>query len=185
MNIDLQPWEVRESDKQRADLAARYGKAPQLPPLDDRWDQLPEWARTSMALRISDNPAASDTPQQRRAKIKALMDDGDYDTAHELPETADDAEVLSSLDLDTYLHRPVLDIDMPAALIPSSTPGHHHLYIDRPMTLRQYERLLNVLAEVGIVERGYVSASLDRGYTSVRLPWVKKPETATTEQDTK
>ncbi|MBV9919827.1 MAG: hypothetical protein JOY78_03095 [Pseudonocardia sp.] len=74
-------------------------------------------------------------------------------------------------------HRVVLDIDLPAKLIPSSTPGHSHLYINHEMSWEDYTRLLNVLAEVGIVEPGYVRASLDRGYTAVRLPWIKKPGT--------
>lgn len=72
------------------------------------------------------------------------------------------------------LHRPVLDIDFPAALIPSTTPGHFHLYLDKPMGWSQYSRLLGALAEAGIIEQGYLGASIDRGYTSVRLPWVKK-----------
>lgn len=72
------------------------------------------------------------------------------------------------------VHRPVLDLDLPAWLTPSSTPGHYHLAIDKPMTWDQYRRLLRVMAEVGILEPGYVSASEQRGYTSARLPWVRK-----------
>jgi len=72
------------------------------------------------------------------------------------------------------LHRPILDIDIPATLIPSSTFGHAHLYINRTLTWPQYEKLLNVLAEVGIIEQGYADASIDRQHTAVRLPWVRK-----------
>jgi hypothetical protein len=75
-----------------------------------------------------------------------------------------------------HLHRPVLDIDFPAHLIPSTTEGHFHLYLDKAVTWEKYERLLTVLGEVGILEQGYVDASIARGYSSVRLPWVKKPE---------
>jgi hypothetical protein len=35
-------------------------------------------------------------------------------------------------------------------------------------------KVLRVLAEVGIVEPGYALASIDRGETNVRLPWVPK-----------
>ena len=76
------------------------------------------------------------------------------------------------------LHRPVLDLDMPVRLYPSSTPGHHHLYVDKPMTWDHYVKLLDVLAEVGLIQPGYASASKDRGYTRLRLPWVRKPSTA-------
>lgn len=72
------------------------------------------------------------------------------------------------------LHRPVLDIDLPAVLIPSSTEGHFHLVIDKLIPWDSYLELLNVLADVGIIESGYVEACEDQGYSSVRLPWVKK-----------
>jgi hypothetical protein len=72
------------------------------------------------------------------------------------------------------IHRPVLDIDMEVEVLESSTPGHHHVFINKSMTWEQYCKLLDVLEEVGIVESGYVSASKARGYTAVRLPWIKK-----------
>ncbi len=72
------------------------------------------------------------------------------------------------------VHRPVIDLDLPAQLVPSSTPGHHHLYIDKPMAWDVYMRLLVALADAGLVERGYVGATERRGYSAVRLPWVRK-----------
>lgn len=89
------------------------------------------------------------------------------------PANPDDAEVVSS-EIYGGLHCPVLDIDIPAFLIPSSTPGHSHLYIDHPMKWRKYKRLLRALARAGIVEKGYVKASIYRKHTAVRVPWVKK-----------
>lgn len=74
------------------------------------------------------------------------------------------------------LHRPVLDIDFDAALLPSSTKGHFHLYLDKPMPWADYAKLIAVLAEVGIIEPGYAAATFDRGYSSVRLPWINKPD---------
>lgn len=71
-------------------------------------------------------------------------------------------------------HAPVLDIDMPAYLIPSSTPGHSHLYIDHPMSWRAYKQLLKALAKAGILEKGYVKASIRRKHTAVRVPWRQK-----------
>jgi hypothetical protein len=73
-------------------------------------------------------------------------------------------------------HKVVLDIDLPARLLPSSTPGHHHLFIDKAIPWDDYVNLLEALAACGLVERGYVYASKERGYTCVRLPWVKKVE---------
>ncbi len=71
-------------------------------------------------------------------------------------------------------HRPVIDIDLPVKVVPSSTPGHFHLFIDKPMEWETYLYLLEAMAEAGIVEPTYVSASRERGYSTVRLPWVRK-----------
>lgn len=105
---------------------------------------------------------------------------GTYDDAKELlTQDVVEAHVATSLiagqEVGEYArHRVVLDIDMEAELIPSSTPGHYHLYLDHELSWRQYRRLLVALAEAGIVEEGYVGASERRGFTCVRLPWVKK-----------
>lgn len=71
-------------------------------------------------------------------------------------------------------HRPVLDLDLDAKLLPSSTSGHFHLFIDKPMEWDKYVALLEALADAEILELGYVKASIERGHTAVRLPWVRK-----------
>jgi hypothetical protein len=85
-----------------------------------------------------------------------------------------DANVTTSRVLGKDTHKVVLDLDLAAKLLPSSTPGHFHLYIDHEMTWKQYRRVLRALAAAGIIETGYLGASEHRGYTSVRLPWIKK-----------
>lgn len=74
----------------------------------------------------------------------------------------------------TELHAPVLDLDIPHKYVASTTAGHGHLYIDVPMTWDQYRMLLTVLGEVGILEPGYVDASIVRKFTAVRKPEIKK-----------
>lgn len=76
-------------------------------------------------------------------------------------------------------HRPVLDLDFPAYVVPSSTDGHCHLYLDRAMSWETYRTLLHALAAAGVLEQGYVGASVDREHTTVRLPWVKKGDELT------
>lgn len=71
-------------------------------------------------------------------------------------------------------HIIALDIDVPAWCIPSSTDGHSHLYISHQLQWPQYEKLLRVLAEIGLIEEGYKDASIKRKATFLRLPWVKK-----------
>jgi hypothetical protein len=77
---------------------------------------------------------------------------------------------------DENMHRPVLDIDFPAKLISSTTPGHFHLYLDKPIPWHRYVVLLRALAAAGIIEPGYADASINRGYSAVRLPWIRRED---------
>jgi hypothetical protein len=72
--------------------------------------------------------------------------------------------------VDSDLHLPCIDIDLPIEAIPSKTVGHYHLYIEKPLTYEQYDKLLSVMAEVGIVEEGYWKAFQTQKMTLVRLP---------------
>lgn len=102
----------------------------------------------------------------------------DYDGKNEPTDDLKRADVILSTVAGDYsgerLHRPVLDVDLPVHVLPSSTPGHNHLYIDKEMTWSQYSKLLGVLADVGIIERGYARACESRKHSAVRLPWIKK-----------
>lgn len=85
---------------------------------------------------------------------------------------ADANLILSEVAPDT--HTVMLDLDIEAQLIPSTTPGHSHLYIDRQLSWEQYKTLLTALAEAGIISNGYKEASFAKGATALRVPWVKK-----------
>lgn len=63
-----------------------------------------------------------------------------------------------------------LTFDAPAHLLPSRTRGHHHLYLDAPMGWRPYKRLLNALAEAGIVDPKWAAASIKGGQSLLRPP---------------
>jgi hypothetical protein len=84
-----------------------------------------------------------------------------------------DANVVSSEQFKD-VHIPLIDIDMEAALIPSSTPGHSHLYINKPMNIQTLVKLLEAMQEAGIVQKGFVDGTRERGYACLRLPHVKK-----------
>lgn len=75
---------------------------------------------------------------------------------------------------DPGVHYPCIDIDVPVKLVESSTPGHHHLYINVEMTWGQYKDILNALWCAGVIEGGYLAAAIRRERTDVRLPWIKK-----------
>lgn len=68
-------------------------------------------------------------------------------------------------------HAPILDLDLPARLLPSRTPGHHHLYLDMEMTWRRYKALLKALAKAGVVEESWAKASIRGQQTLLRPPW--------------
>lgn len=89
-----------------------------------------------------------------------------------------DANISTSLREDTsgpvQKHALLIDLDVPAYLVPSSTPGHSHLYVDVCIPEPTYFRLLDVLAEAGVIQHGYANSSKHRGGTALRLPWVKK-----------
>lgn len=75
-------------------------------------------------------------------------------------------------------HRPVLDIDFPAVLVPSTTPGHSHLLIDRDLTWTHYAGLIRALAVGQVIDRGWARISLEQGYTAVRTAWAPKARPA-------
>lgn len=85
-----------------------------------------------------------------------------------------EADVVSSEVVGTDHHTVMLDLDVPAVLVPSSTPGHSHLYVDVAMPWRQYRRFLKAAYRAGLIEEGYYQASISRKGTHLRLPWVTK-----------
>lgn len=90
------------------------------------------------------------------------------------PGPLDEANVVTSRVGVGETHKVAIDLDMDAALIPSTTPGHHHLIIDHQMSWDDYSDLLHRLCEVGLIQEGYLNASLKRGATVLRTPWTKK-----------
>lgn len=109
------------------------------------------------------------------------------------------ANLISSL-CDDGMHKPVIDVDHMTSwcavahiidasrevngirvvaeqieIVPSSTPGHCHVYVNRPMRWFAYSRLLRELHKRGVIEPGYLEASLAREQTFVRRPGVYKP----------
>lgn len=109
------------------------------------------------------------------------LDGNDYDPSKEGRESSPigESNVTTSMIADaegrsTGRHTVVLDIDVPAVLVPSSTPGHSHLFVDVEMGWETYKKLLGALADAGVVQPGYAAASWSREHTSVRLPWIRK-----------
>lgn len=118
-------------------------------------------------------------PDLTMRRVEHFDEYGETDDVRPITTYTEEASVLTSAVSTTEgihldLHKPVLDIDFPVVALPSSTPGHSHLYIDKAMPWDDYEKLLVVLVEIGLLEEGYLGASRMRHYTAVRAPWVKK-----------
>lgn len=94
--------------------------------------------------------------------------DADHDTATLVTSTLPDGN-----------HMPVIDIDLPCMLTDSTKPGHHHLYINHPMSWGQYLSILQALTDAGVVQAGYNMHTRRRGYGTVRYPGVTKHNEAT------
>ena len=127
----------------------------------------------------SDQPEGGRTMIERRTAFidPMRMNNDDYSeqTPIAFPEkNAPASENVVTSMIAEGMHAVTLDIDYPCAVVPSSTPGHFHLYIDKPLTEYEYDLLLGTLAEIGLIGRGYYEHSRVRGFTVVRMPWVNK-----------
>ena len=146
-------------------------------------EELPEFVRNHQLGKLArrTEPVYTDEGDLTDKEEKHVASEGDYDADTEFVDDPADAEVVLSLIPaevqkfpDVTKHRPIIDIDFPVVVLPSSTSGHNHLYIDKVLTWRQYQRLIEALADAGIIENGYRDASLARQFTSVRMPSVNK-----------
>ena len=79
-----------------------------------------------------------------------------------------ESNVISSM-LPNGNHAPVLDIDIPHRLVPSSTTGHSHLFLDIELTPAEYGVLLQALVRAGVVEKGYYESYRNLGFTCARM----------------
>ena len=108
--------------------------------------------------------------------LTGFLRDGYRDDDRDCKIVPEDKAILVGSLCEDGNHAPVLDIDFGAQLIPSSTLGHFHLYLDKKMSWDKYRQLLEALCEAGIIQRGFYEASLERRQTMVLLPDKKRNE---------
>jgi hypothetical protein len=125
------------------------------------WEKLPKFIRYNRTVRADIKSSYEDASSEwsQLPIVKANMITSELDSEDEFFAKA---------------HRPVLDIDYEAALVPSSTPGHFHLYLDKTISHDAYMKFLEAAAVAGIIQWGFYEGAKKRGATSVRLPWIKK-----------
>jgi len=120
--------------------------------------------------------------KEHNQNVFIVTPEGDYQLAPNFnPEdfvpqkvSADNANLVASV-CENGKHAPVIDVDIPIYVVPSSQLGHYHLYIEKEISWNSYVRILKALENAGIIEAGYLNASLSRGYTAVRPVGIVKP----------
>lgn len=110
----------------------------------------------------------------RRIELWDSAYGGVDEITHIEPDRAKADVVTSSLTEPAGMHGPLFDLDIPTSYYPSGTPGHAHLYIDKPVTWRAYKRVLRAMWKAGLIEKGYYLSAKRRGYATLRLP--EKPK---------
>jgi len=75
------------------------------------------------------------------------------------------------------LSEAVFPLIVPAKLIPSSTEGHFHLYLETEMVWEDYLSLMRSMVEAGLLEKGWVDMSERRKMAMLRKPGIKKGAT--------
>jgi hypothetical protein len=73
--------------------------------------------------------------------------------------------------------RPIIDLDFPHTYVPSNTPGHAHLYLNKEISQWRWFILMVGLYIGGVVDKGGFWWTLRRRSNFVRLPGVLKDDT--------
>lgn len=67
-----------------------------------------------------------------------------------------------------HAHIPLFDLDIPASLTGSKTPGHYHLEIHALVTWRAYRRILKAMMKAGLIERSWYLMVKRRRWAALR-----------------
>ena len=99
----------------------------------------------------------------------------DYDgILYDESETDMPPNLMSSQIKGSTSHYLILDIDHPAWLVPSSTPGHSHLFIDKKVKSEAFKDIIESLHSGGLLADGNMRQLYAYGSQFLRLPGVKK-----------
>lgn len=91
-------------------------------------------------------------PDQANVIISQVQDDNVWQSGHEA------------------LHMPCIDFDFECELVPSRTPGHFHLYLNKAIPWERYKTVLLALADAGLIELEYYQQSCNNGFSTLRTP---------------
>lgn len=97
------------------------------------------------------------------------LDQTSYSKSRPQPCEPPGANLVGSL-LPDGLHGPCIDLDFPCRLYPSRTPGHFHLYLEKPLAWEDYKALLLAFEEAGLVDSGWYDCTLRDQQSFLRPP---------------
>lgn len=96
----------------------------------------------------------------------------DYTPSVDVP-AGEEANLISSEVKGGRHHKIVLDIDHEAVLIPSSTPGHSHLIINKNLTEQKFYHFVRACHDIGLIADGNLRQADMWGGQFIRFPWRK------------
>lgn len=86
-----------------------------------------------------------------------------------LVKSHDEGNLVSS-ECEDGLHAPIFDLDYDVDLIPSKTPGHFHLYLNKKIEWDKYLKVLEAMADAGLIEQNYYKAAKTRRKAMLTIP---------------
>jgi hypothetical protein len=99
------------------------------------------------------------SPLMERKRFKPFPPPGKNYGVHQKL-TEDPEGILVSSEVTPNIHLPVIDMDYSIEAKESITPGHHHLYINKPVTWKNYKRLLKALLKADLIEQYWYESAL-------------------------
>jgi hypothetical protein len=108
-----------------------------------------------------------------RKFYKARLSESDYQVKPKETEDMNGANLIGSA-THQGTHAPVFDFDFPAYLLPSSSPGKFHLYLEKEISWESYMDVLEAMVNAGLLEPGWVDSGINHGTLLLRPPGVVK-----------
>jgi hypothetical protein len=132
--------------------------------------KLPNWLRNNFLFykeELNDDSDRTDLWERR----------GDFQQV----ENVENANLIGSMFVDGrhQLHKVFLDLDVEHLYVPSTSPGHGHLYINVDVTQKELLDLVEHLARLGILGSGSLHQVGIRAMNTLRPPGLKKGDVVT------
>ena len=137
-------------------------------------------------VKPGDVPVPAPTEQEKTTQRKTYIKHGpwkdDYGDDHSggvVESTGTEANLIGSQTDKAGIHLPLFDFDFQCDLVPSKTKGHFHLYTEKEVDWNKYKKVLEAMAEAGLLEKGWVNKAKKDGRAYLRKPEESEESLAT------